>query len=156
MPWHDVFQNSSVMRRTLFYRIRLEIEPSLQPLGKLGYSIVYIYLVLIMNQFRLFYNVACMYLSAVHWMTFYSWCLFPPSTPKELLKVSQAEGGKHHDEAITWFSVAYPRTKRADWPKAYPMVSYCGLLQWRWRRICTFGLRHFSQNNNETWPFTHK
>lgn len=52
------------------------------------------------------------------------WCLFPTHTSKDLLKVTSLTGGKQRDEAITWFSVIYPKTKLPDWPKDCQPVSF--------------------------------
>ncbi|KAA0197237.1 Bifunctional arginine demethylase and lysyl-hydroxylase PSR [Fasciolopsis buskii] len=47
------------------------------------------------------------------------WCLFPPQTPKELIKPQPTDGGKNKNEAIAWFDHVYPRTRMPDWPQQY-------------------------------------
>lgn len=42
------------------------------------------------------------------------WCLFPTSTPKDMLR---AQPGAQSEEAVTWFTVVYPRTQQPDWPQ---------------------------------------
>lgn len=39
-----------------------------------------------------------------------------------MLKVSPVVGGKQRDEAITWFTVIYPKTKDPSWPEEYKPI----------------------------------
>ncbi|KAF8560878.1 hypothetical protein P879_07619 [Paragonimus westermani] len=47
------------------------------------------------------------------------WCMFPPQTPKELVKPKPQDGGENKNEAIAWFAYVYPRTRLPDWPQTY-------------------------------------
>lgn len=52
------------------------------------------------------------------------WCIFPPSTPKELIKPRPDEGGCNRFEASTWFKYVYPRCLSPSWPKEYKMIDF--------------------------------
>lgn len=65
----------------------------------------------------------------------FRWCLFPPETPKELLKPSHADAWKQKGEAVTWFAYVYPKVSSPDWPAKYKMVNYSSYFAFR----CTIG-----------------
>ena len=37
------------------------------------------------------------------------WVLFPPKTPKSVLKLTSEEAGKNKSEGISWFMLKYPK-----------------------------------------------
>ena len=47
------------------------------------------------------------------------WCIFPPNTPKELLKPQVGEGGHQRSEAVSWFRYVYPKCIMPSWPSEY-------------------------------------
>ena len=61
-------------------------------------------------------------------LIFTRWALFPPHTPKELLKVPTSISGHQHDEAIAWFAMVYPKTQLPSWPKDCKGVSNCRIV----------------------------
>ena len=50
------------------------------------------------------------------------WCLFPPQTPRDILKVPPGVGGSQKNEAITWFVHVYPKTRLPAWPAQFRPV----------------------------------
>lgn len=49
--------------------------------------------------------------------------MFPPNTPKTLMKPLPHEKGSHPDEAVQWFRTVYKRASLPNWPKEFPMYS---------------------------------
>ena len=47
------------------------------------------------------------------------WCIFPPKTPKEMLKPQTGEGGQQRSEAVSWFRFVYPKCLMPSWPSEY-------------------------------------
>ena len=53
---------------------------------------------------------------------FVRWALFPPQTPRDILKVPPGVGGNQRNEAISWFVHVYPKTQLPSWPREYRPV----------------------------------
>ena len=58
------------------------------------------------------------------------WALFPPNTPKEMLKVPPGQGETQKDEAIMWFHKIYPQTQLPTWSAEFKPVSAANRLFW--------------------------
>ena len=47
------------------------------------------------------------------------WCIFPPNTPKAMVKPCTGEGGSQRSEAISWFRYVYPKCLLSSWPSEF-------------------------------------